>query len=360
MAKVGMAMEQQRKSIWPLLWVNIAVAAMAPLIQSASHGNGGWSQLWHNWTYMMVYANLSAVPAVWLGPSVVERLAARRIPPALGVLLVTLLFSASGSLVSQGLLTWMGLPLGANFWKAYVNTLRAAVLLSVVFGLGAFFYESTRGRLQQTEEKLHEKEMTEQRLTKLAAEARLRGLESRLQPHFLFNTLNSISALIAVDPARAEKMVGRLGGLLRLSLDRTNQDLIPLEQEMAMVEDYVEIESERFGDKVKARLEMPRELQKAKVPPLSIQTLVENAVKYGITPQKGGGEVVVAASAENGNLRIQVADTGTGFDLTAIPAGHGLDNLVGRLDALFGSAGQLRVRRLDGRCVVEMVLPLSL
>ncbi len=207
------------------------------------------------------------------------------------------------------------------------------------------------------EEKLHEKEVAEERARKLAAEARLRSLESRIHPHFLFNTLNSISSLIAVNPARAEQVVGRLAALLRASLDTSNQPLIPLRQELAMVESYIGIERVRFGNKLRGSVEVPAELQDAKVPPMSVQSLVENAVKHGITPLSGGGEVLITASAENGGLRIEVRDTGPGFDLAAIPAGHGLDSLVERLDALFGAQARLSLLRRDGYSVVEMVLP---
>ena len=126
-----------------------------------------------------------------------------------------------------------------------------------------------------------------------------------------------------------------------------------------MVEHYVDIERARFGDKLRGQVDSPAELGGARVPPLSVQSLVENAVKHGITPQRDGGEVWVSASADNGRLRIEVSDTGAGFDLTAIRAGHGLDSLVGRLDALFGDRAHLSVSRREGRCVVEMVLPRS-
>jgi LytS/YehU family sensor histidine kinase len=229
--------------------------------------------------------------------------------------------------------------------------------LAAVFGLGALVHALLRERVRVAEEKFHEKEAAEERARKLAIEARLCSLESRIHPHFLFNTLNSISALIAVNPERAERIVGRLAGLLRASLDSSNQPLIPLRAELAMVESYVDIEKARFGEKLRGSVDVPDELQDLKVPPMSVQSLVENAVKHGITPKSGGGEVLVSASTENGNLRIEVRDTGPGFDLAAIPAGHGLDNLVGRLDALFGAKARLNVSRRDGQSVVEMVLP---
>ena len=124
-----------------------------------------------------------------------------------------------------------------------------------------------------------------------------------------------------------------------------------------MVESYIDIERVRFGDKLRGSVKVPTELQDAKVPPMSVQSLVENAVKHGITPQSGGGEILVTASAENSGLRIEVRDTGPGFDLAAIPAGHGLDSLVERLDALYGAKARLNFLRRDGYSVVEMVLP---
>jgi LytS/YehU family sensor histidine kinase len=229
--------------------------------------------------------------------------------------------------------------------------------LAILFGLGAMVHAILRERVQVMEVKLHEKEVAEERTRKLAAEARLRSLESRIHPHFLFNTLNSISSLIAVNPARAEQIVGRLAKLLRASLDTSNQPLIPLREELAMVESYVDIERARFGDKLRGSVKVPPELQDAQVPPMSVQSLVENAVKHGITPRSGGGEVLVTASAENGSLRIEVRDTGPGFDLAAIPAGHGLHSLVERLDTLFGAKARLNVLQRDGYSVVEMILP---
>jgi sensor histidine kinase YesM len=348
-----------RKWIFSLVWINVAVAVIALLIQSTGRYPQGWTALLHILGYVLVYANVTAIPAILFGQTLIEKLVARRVRLVPAVLVVLLLFGAVGCLMAQAILNWIGVEHSTDFWREYFGTLRFAVLLAATFGMGAFFYGSMRERLRETEKKLHEKEIAEERLRKLVVEAQLRSLESRLHPHFLFNTLNSISSLIAVNPARAEQIVGRLGALLRSSLDNTNHPLIALDQELTMVEDYVDIEKVRFGDKVRARIEVGDGLRRAKVPPLSIQSLVENAVKYAITPQREGGEVLVTAAATNGSLRVEVSDTGPGFELGAIPAGHGLDNLVGRLDALFGSKGQLKVARIEGRCVVEMLLPLT-
>ena len=123
------------------------------------------------------------------------------------------------------------------------------------------------------------------------------------------------------------------------------------------MESYMDIERVRLGDKLRASIDVPVELRNIKVPPMSVQALAENAVKHGITPQRGGGEIMVSASADECELRIEVRDTGPGFDLMAIPAGHGLDNLVERLDALFGEKARLNVFQRDGHAIVEMILP---
>jgi sensor histidine kinase YesM len=345
--------------LWLLAGINAATMVMLPLMGLRGSDGSGLAEIMHGWMPALVYTNLTGVPALLLGHRVVEWLSHRQWPLTAAVVVSTLAFAAVGCLAAQAILMWMGNRLPEGFWAEYLQTLRSALLLSIVFGLGAFSYASMRERLRETEERLHEKEVAEERMHKLAAEARLQSLESRLHPHFLFNTLNSISALIAVDPLRAERILGRLAALLRSSLDTTTRSLIPLEQELAMVQDYVDIERARFGDKLHGRVEVPPELRDAQVPPLSVQSLVENAVKHGISRERNGGEVCVSASAENGQLRIAVSDTGAGFDLSAVQAGHGLDSLVGRLDALFSSSAHLAVSRREGRCVVEMVLPRS-
>jgi LytS/YehU family sensor histidine kinase len=345
----------KRKWAFSFFWINLAVAVVV-LIQIVGNQISSVRELLHVLTYALVYANLTGAMGVLVLGGLAERFALRS-PLVPFVAVGVIAFSALGCLLAQTLLMEIGFVIPQHFWAEYLHTLRVAMPLAAVFGLGAMVHGSLRGRVQLMEERLHEKEVTEERARKLAAEARLRSLESRIHPHFLFNTLNSISSLIAVNPTRAEQIVGRLATLLRASLDTSNQPLIPLRQELSMVESYIDIERVRFGDKLRGSVKVPAELQDAKVPPMSVQSLVENAVKHGITPQSGGGEILVTASAENDGLRIEVRDTGPGFDLAAIPAGHGLDSLVERLDALYGAKARLNFLRRDGYSVVEMVLP---
>lgn len=347
----------QRGWMVAVTWINLVAAAAVPLMLLAGDRGLGWDGLWRAWVYALVYANVAGVPALFLGRRLVDRLVARKVPAVLAVLSGTLLLAALGALVVQAVLTWVGLAVAERFWPDTFQVLGATTLLSIGCALGALLYHSMRTRLREAETRLHAQEIAQERTRKLAIEARLRSLEARLHPHFFFNTLNSISALISVDPPRAERLVGRLATLLRSSLDTTSQALIPLGQELAIVEDYVGIETVRFGDKLQGHLDVPAALHGARVPPLSIQSLVENAVKHGVTPQRGGGQVRVTARADDGQLHIEVSDSGPGFDLAAIAPGHGLDNLVERLEALFGAHARLNVLRREGCCVVEMVLP---
>jgi LytS/YehU family sensor histidine kinase len=346
----------KHKWAFSLLWINLSVAIVV-LIQIAGNQIANFRELLHLLAYALVYANLTGVLGVLVMSRLVERPALRKFPLVPVVTAGVVGFSALGCLLAQTLLMGIGFVVPQHFWPEYFRTLRVALPLAIVFGLGALVHGSLRGQVQVMEEKLREEEVAAERARKLAVEARLGSLESRIHPHFLFNTLNSISSLIAVNPARAEQILGRLAVLLRASLDTSNQPLIPLQQELAMVESYLDIERVRFGDKLRGSVGVPAELQNAKVPPMSVQALVENAVKHGITPQSGCGEVRVTASADNGTLRIEVQDTGPGFDLTKVHAGHGLDNLVERLDSLFGARARLNVFRRNSHSVVEMVLP---
>jgi len=338
------------------VWINVAVAVVV-LIQIAGNQIMTMRDLGYMLAYSLIYANLTGALGLLLLSWFVQRLVLPKFAVVPVAMLGVVLFTAVGCLGAQTLLLAIGFVVPRHFWPEYFHTLRVAMLLAIVFGLGALLHALLLGQVQEMKEKLREKEAAEEHARKLAVEARLRSLESRIHPHFLFNTLNSISSLIAVNPSRAEQIVGRLATLLRASLDTSKQPLIPLQQELAMVESYVDIERVRFGDKLRGSVDVPAELQNATVPPMSVQALVENAVKHGIAPCSGGGEVRVTASADDGSLRIEVRDTGPGFDLTAIPAGHGLDNLVERLDALFGEKARLNVFRKDGHSVVEMALP---
>jgi LytS/YehU family sensor histidine kinase len=283
-----------------------------------------------------------------------------RKPLALGwiyYLSTILVLSVIGCLVALLILTRLGIFPAPHFWVIFRSTLVVAIAIGLIIGVSKYLYEGLKHRLEVTTRKLQLKELEEERSRKLAAEARLSSLESRIHPHFLFNTLNSISSLIQEDPKLAERLVERLAALLRFSLDSNQSSLVPLGRELKIVTDYLEIEKARFGDKLEYSIEVPVELQAIEVPPLSVQTLVENSLKHVVAARREGGEVRISARAVGGRLNIEVCDNGAGFAANAINAAHGLDNLQARLAALFDERATLEWSTREGQTAVTISLP---
>ena len=233
----------------------------------------------------------------------------------------------------------LGLIPAEDFWEMYWFAVRISVGIGLGAGLASYLYESLRTELERTQLELRSRQLDEERARKLLDQAQLSSLESRIHPHFLFNTLNSIASLIPEDPKRAEDMIGKLAALLRFSLEAHQRPLVPLRQELKIVRDYLEIESARLGPRLRYSIDVPTELEEIELPPLAVELLVENSIKHAIAPRREGGEVRVRARAAGGRLEVEVLDTGPGFALDSVPPGHGLDNLQGRLRVLYGPGG---------------------
>jgi LytS/YehU family sensor histidine kinase len=180
-----------------------------------------------------------------------------------------------------------------------------------------------------------------------------------VHPHFLFNTLNSISALIREDPRTAERTVERLAALLRESLDIDRNRLVPLSRELRMVENYLEIEQTRYAARLRYAIDVPAGLADVEVPPFCLQTLVENSVKHVAGARREGAEIRVSARQDGARAILEVTDDGPGFDAASVIPGHGIDNLRDRLTALFEGAGRLQCDRRDGHAVVSLTIPMS-
>jgi two-component system, LytTR family, sensor kinase len=197
----------------------------------------------------------------------------------------------------------------------------------------------------------------------LAQSARLRALQAQLQPHFLFNTLNSISALV-VDGRldAAVSMISRLSDFLRISLQTVDTPQIPVASEMAFIRHYLDIQKIRFGDRLTFRLDVAPDASLALVPTLLLQPLVENAVQHGILPHRKGGSVSITIRTDARTLELRIEDDGPGFETTPMPPfGIGLSNTANRLDELYGDGAKLVVGRgsVSG-VVVSIELPLIL
>jgi sensor histidine kinase YesM len=247
----------------------------------------------------------------------------------------------------------------SEFWGSFWERAQFSAILAMVVGIGAVGHRVLRSDLETTTLELRNRQLEEERAKGLAVEAQLASLESHVRPHFLFNTLNTISSLIPEDPKLAESLVGKLAALLRFSLDSDHDRVSSLERELKIVSDYLEIERARFGERLRYDIRVPQEHQAAEVPALSLQTLVENAVKHAVAPRLGGAEIRLTAHASGDCLILEVSDDGPGFTAASIRPGHGLDNLQRRAAALFGPTAGLEVSRTSNRTSVALRLPLT-
>jgi len=184
---------------------------------------------------------------------------------------------------------------------------------------------------------MQERELRAAELEKRLAQARLQTLQMQLNPHFLFNSLHAISALVHKDADLADQMITRLSDLLRYALEVTDAQEVPLRQELDFLRRYLEIEQTRFGDRLAVRLEIAPETLDALVPNLLLQPLVENAIRHGIEPRAKPGQIELRSRCEGGQLKLEVRDNGVGLSPgRKLEEGVGLSNTRARLKQLYG------------------------
>ncbi|MEA2336973.1 MAG: two-component system, LytTR family, sensor kinase [Thermoanaerobaculia bacterium] len=203
----------------------------------------------------------------------------------------------------------------------------------------------------------------ELRGAQLAAElsrAQLQALKMQLKPHFLFNTLNSISSLMYSDVEMADTMLARLSDFLRLTLDRELDQEVTLSEELEFIRRYLEIEKIRFEDRLTVSVDVGADIGEARVPTLALQPLIENAIHHGIASRPEGGSIAIAARRDAGSLHISVTDDGVGCGSEERHPQEriGLANTRARLERLYGTAQRFTFADSPaGGFVVEMVIP---
>lgn len=305
-----------------------------------------------------IYSTLIALPSMFLLNGL-ARVYAERWPRGFYVICAVALLATAlfGCLVGAWVQVLIRITEPAHYWDEVRSSFSFAALMALVIGLSTTRFEIMRDSLSAAQNELHQKQMEQERANKLLVEARLSSLESRLQPHFLFNTLNSIAALIPSDPQRAEATVGKLASLLRFSLNAQQQGLVALEQELKIVRDYLEIEQTRFGTRLRSSIQIDASLNSIQLPPLTIQTLVENVIKHVVARRSEGAMIELRATRVADALQIDVIDDGPGFRLDEASSDHGLGNLAARLELQFGAQGHLDVSTANGKTTVRVTVP---
>ena len=305
-----------------------------------------------------IYSLFIALPSIAILTSISQRYTGR-FPRLVYLMQALVLVSTATAGTSAGdlLLQLIGIVPRGWYWAELREALPFSLVITLMFGLSISTYETLRYKLQAASLELRTQQVEQERAYKLLAEARLSSLESRIHPHFLFNTLNSIAALIPSEPMRAEDTVGKLASLLRFSLNAHQSGLVPLSQELKIVRDYLEIEKTRFGQRIRYEIDVSDALQDVRVPPLALQSVVENAVKHVAAKRPEGVSIRVSGARDANRINLDVLDDGPGFSLSDIRPEHGLGNLVARLELLFGSAGELAVTRENEKTMVRLVFP---
>ncbi len=191
------------------------------------------------------------------------------------------------------------------------------------------------------------------------AQSQLQALKMQLHPHFLFNTLHSVSALMREDVETADQMIARLGEFLRMTLSNSGEQETTLQQELKFLECYLDIEKVRFQDRLTTRIEIDPTAMEASVPNLFLQPIVENAIHHGITRQTGAGVIAIKARRDNGRLRIEVSDNGPGLQSNSVSKnGLGLANTRARLQQLYGDEHRFEmINATEGGLVVTLEIP---
>ena len=212
----------------------------------------------------------------------------------------------------------------------------------------------------ELQRKYRNEEIRAAQLESRLIEAELKALREQIKPHFLFNTLNTISAIIRDGKNElAVTLIARLGSLLRMSLDGNRENESTLRAEMDFMDRYVEIQKARFPDRLSVDISVEEPTLRARVPWLLLQPLVENAILHGVAPKSGPGKVEILARLERGQLHLEVRDDGPGLpENRSIVEGLGLANTRARLSKIYGDAGRMTIRnRPEGGIAVEVALP---
>lgn len=247
-----------------------------------------------------------------------------------------------------------------HFWQQFAVEWLSWIFITLPFGVAVYLCVVGVEHAIRYFVEAREREVQVARLSEQLAGARFAALQAQVNPHFLFNTLNTIAVLVRDDDRQgAVRIVEHLSELLRRTLSRHQANQVSLGEELDLVRQYVAIEQARFSDRLRPEFRIDVSLLAAMMPSFALQHLVENAIRHGIAREPNAGSLIVAAQRIGDVLEITVTDDGAGIDPDApIPKGHGIDNTRERLRVLYGDAASLEiVRRPEGGTIAKLRVP---
>jgi LytS/YehU family sensor histidine kinase len=265
-----------------------------------------------------------------------------------------------GSLLNSAEAQRMRAEMGDQLWQRLGLDLVGWIFVTLPFGVIVYICVAGMAHAARYFLEAREREVQLARLSEQLAGARFSALQSQLNPHFLFNTLNTIAVRARDgDGAGTARMVEQLSDVLRRTLSRHRANEVALQEELDLVEQYLAIEQARFSDRLRPSFDVDPPARAAAVPSFALQHLVENAIRHGIARRPGAGHLLVLARRAGDSLEIAVRDDGAGFaEETAAPRGHGIENTRERLRALYGTAASLSFARAeDGGTIATLRVP---
>jgi LytS/YehU family sensor histidine kinase len=272
----------------------------------------------------------------------------------IGFVVITLIFAFAASTLENLLLMQFDLQnkterdFNDNFFLLVLSGAFSVFILFFIWNLIYFLYHFiTKSQKQQ---------LDTLKLEALVKELELKTIKAHINPHFIFNSLNGIRALIDEDPNRARNSITELSNILRSSMQTDKLESVSLEKELNIVKDYLALENMRFEDRLRVEYEIDEDTLDQPVPPMMLQTLVENAIKHGISKQISGGKIRIVSDFKDNYHELAVQNTGKLMNGTAKGDGFGLPSTLNRLSLLYGERARFSIKQITSELVEARVL----
>jgi len=341
--------EPSRRQVWPLafgFWTLLALSyALSSGLSSLSEGrDANWLRglAWNLadfWLWMLLATGIG-----WLGRRSAGRSGPRflllHVPASIGVALAQTLL--------QLLIFWIVCGPGKMPVASFGDFVHMEFAYKLQQGLVTYWVILAVLRGMESRRHLHDERLRRMQLETQLVQSQLQALRMQLQPHFLFNTLNAISALALADPLQARLMIARLSDFLRLTLEERHAPQVPLSRELEFLTCYLDIQQVRFQDRLSTQLDVADDTLGAAVPNLILQPLVENALRHGLQDKVGAGILRISTRRDGEQLQLRVDDDGLGLPPQGSPEGIGLGNTRSRLHMLFGDSARFELIPLAG------------